>query len=224
MRSRHERGGAAAAAFVATLAVVCLGGCISLLPKQKPAQLYRFGVSAPVTAAPAAGETRVAVRAAATSFERAAAGDRILTTNGNEIAYIAGARWVTAASTLFDDAVAGAFEARGGPARLLARDEPAVADYVLKLDVQTFEARYDHGRGAAPTVVVKIYAALVGRRNTSGLSQVFQAEAPAESNAVHAIATAFDGAVGKVLGNVVAWVEAKAAAEPKPGVEAKAGG
>ena len=207
------RAAAVAAPLVATiLAIASLGGCISLLPKQKAAQLYRFG-EAPATAAPVGEQARVTLRAAPTSFTRAAAGDRILTMSGDETAYIGGARWVTAASVLFDDAVTRAFEARSGPARLLARDEPVVADYVLKLDVRTFEVRYDHGRGAAPTVVVELYAALVGRQSaTTGVSQLFRAEAPAGSDSVHAIAAAFDVAVGKILGEMVAWVESKAGA------------
>jgi cholesterol transport system auxiliary component len=207
------------------LAISCLGGCISLLPKVRPAQMYRFGAGPTPLAAPAAGQTRLAIRAAPTTFERAAAGDRILTVSGNQTAYIAGARWVTAANNLFDDAVFREFVARGGRARLLARDEPAPADYVLKLDVQAFEARYDHGRGAPPTVVVRLYAALVGYKNDpAGASQVFQAEAPAGTDSVHAITAAFDTAVGKVLGDMVGWVETKAQGDAKPGVQANAAG
>jgi len=212
MRNASGLAAAVAATAVAALAMVSLGGCISLLPKQKAAQLYRFGAEAPPAAAPAQAVARVTIRAAPTSFERAAAGDRILTTSGDEIAYIAGARWVTAASVLFDDAATRAFDAHGGPARLLARDEPAVADYVLKLDVRTFEVRYDHGRGEAPTVVVELYAALVGRQNATGVSQLFRAEAPAPTDAVHAIAAAYDVAIGKVLGEMIAWVDSKAGA------------
>jgi cholesterol transport system auxiliary component len=215
MTNASGRVAAVAAMAAATLAIVSLGGCISLLPKQKPAQLYRFRAEAPPAAAQAGPEARVTLRAAPTSFTRASAGDRILTASGNETAYIAGARWVTAANMLFDEAVTRAFDGHGGPVRLLARDEPAVADCVLKLDVRTFEARYDHGRRAPPTVVVELYAALVGRRNATGVSELFRAEAPAETDAVHSIAAAFDVAVGKVLGEMVAWVDSKAAAEGK---------
>jgi cholesterol transport system auxiliary component len=177
--------------------------------------LYRFGAGEAATTTPAGTEARVTIRAAPTSFERASAGDRILTIRDDEAAYIAGARWVTAANVLFDDAVARAFEVQGGPVRLLARDEPAVADCVLKLEVRTFEVRYDHSHGSAPTVVVELYAALVGRHSATGVSQLFRAEAPAGEDAVHAIAAAFDVAVGKVLGEMVAWVQSKAGVESK---------
>jgi cholesterol transport system auxiliary component len=213
MRLLFHRAASPAALALAIVAAASLGGCISLLPKQKPAQLYRFGVTAAAPPAAAASGAHVTIRAAPTGFERATAGDRILTASGDETAYIAGARWVTAASALFDDAVTGAFDAHPGPARLLARDEPAAADYVLKLDVRTFEVRYDHGRGAAPTVVVELYAGLVNRQNatTSG-NQLFRAETPAGGDSIHAIAAAFDVAVGKVLGEMVAWVDGKATA------------
>ena len=158
-------------------------------------------------------QARFTIRAAPYSFDRPSAGDRILTVSGDQIAYIAGARWVTAANMLFEDAVNSAFEAHGGPARLLARDEPVAADYVLKLDVRTFEVRYDHGRGSPPTVVVELYAALVGRQNAAeGVTQLFRVEAPASEDAVHSIAAAFDVAVAKVLGEMIAWVENNAKA------------
>lgn len=202
-----------AAAMAAMAALAALSGCISLLPKEKPVQLYRFGIETPQPAATANISARVTMRAAPTSFQRAAAADLILTVSGDQTAYLGGVRWVTDARDLFDAAVTRAFQGTPGPARLLARGEPAAADYVLKLDVRLFEVRYDRGLGTRPTVVVEVYAALVGhKQNTDGVSRVFHAEAPASSNAVHAIAAAFDSAVGTVLGEIVHWVEATATA------------
>jgi len=201
------------------LAVALLGallaGCISLLPKQKPAQLYRFGVSAPPTAPRLSGPARFSVQAVPIGFAAAAAGDTILTITGDEAAYIAGSRWVTSASSLFDAAVTRAFDADGGPARLIPRGEAVRPDYALKLDVRTFEARYDHGQAAAPTIVVELYAGLV-RRSSEAVApppaeRIFQASVPASENRAGAIAAAFDSAVRKVLGDMVAWVDAKGA-------------
>ena len=84
----------------------------------------------------------------ATGFDRAAAGDRILTVTGTQAAYIKDARWVTSSVSLFDSALQRAFDADKGPARLVDRAEIVHADYVLKLDVRTFEARYNHGQVA----------------------------------------------------------------------------
>ena len=197
---------------VAAVALL-LSGCISLLPKQPPVQLYRFGVPPPpppAGSAPAAAQ--FSVRAAATGFERAAAGDRILTVVGNQAAYIAKARWVTPAGTLFDAAVARAFESHLGPARLLATGEPIAADYTLKLDTRAFEARYDHGPGAAPLIVIEVYAALDPRVGpTADTRRLFHAESRATSNNIRSICAAFDTAVTQALTDLVGWVDSAGA-------------
>jgi cholesterol transport system auxiliary component len=206
---------AATAGAVAGLAAVLAGlaGCVSLLPKEKPVQLYRFGADVAATAPPAPVGRGFTLRAAPIGFETAASGDRILTVDGDQAAYVAGARWIASASSLFRGAVTRAFDTHAGPARLLAQGEPAPADYVLKLDVRAFEVRYAGGARDAPKVLIEVYAGLDSRRDAEDTrSRVFRAEAPAESNSVHAIAAAFDEAVGKVLGEIVAWSDAKGSA------------
>jgi cholesterol transport system auxiliary component len=202
------------AALCLALTAASLGGCISLLPKEKPVQLYRFeakpGAASAAAAPPAAGG--FTVRRTPVSFERAAAGDRILTIEGDQAAFISSARWVTAAPVLFEAALGRAFQGHAGPAHLRDPGEPGPSDYMLKLDVRTFEVRYDRGRGEAPTVDVEIYAALAARRSTGpDATHIFQAQAPAASNSVHAITEAFDQALGKTLGELTAWVDAKGA-------------
>ena len=191
------------------LDAAALSACVSVFPKQPPANLFRFGVSAAPAAAPAGGPTFGVVNAV-TSFDRPAATDRILTVSGSEAAYIKGSRWVTPANVLFDAAVTRAFDNAGGPARLIGRGEVVRADYVLKLDVRSFEARYEHGANAAPTVVVVVHADLdrINDRAVAG-SRTFEARVEAGDNRVGAIAGAFDQAVTKVLGDLVGWVGAK---------------
>lgn len=193
-------------AGVAVGAALALSACVSVFPKQQPATMFRFGYTTPPAAAPAAGQPFGVIRAV-TSFDRAAAAERILTVDGGEAAYIKGSRWVSSASVLFDEAVTRAFDGAGGPARLIGRGEVVRADYVLKLDVRGFEARYDHGAKAAPTVVVVVHADLdrVNDRVAVG-SRTFTAEIPASDNRVSAIAAAFDQGVSKVLGDLVQWV------------------
>src|SRR5665213_4299505 len=182
---RPPRGSRARGVAVVALGLM-LAGCISLLPKQKPAQLYRFGVSAPPTAVRTSAQGRFSVQAVPMSFARDAAGDNILTTTGDQAAYIAGSRWVTSASSLFEAAVTRAFDADGGPARLLARGEAVRPDYTLKLDVRRFEARYDSGQQAPPTVVVELYAGLIRRSSDAPTAppaeRIFQASIPASDN------------------------------------------
>ena len=197
----------------AAAAILLLGGCVSLLPKQEPAQLYRFGVGTEVAAQPTgAPQPRFGVQLLPLDFNRASSGDLILTVDGNQAAYIKGSRWVSGASTLFEQALARSFDADQGPARLMARGELVRADYFLKLNVRTFETRYLQGRGAAPTVVVEIYATLSQPSDRTLLGgRMFAASIPASDNRVGAITAAYDTAVARTLGQVVKWVDAKGA-------------
>jgi len=192
------------------LALVCLASCVTLLPSAKPVRLYRFGVDSMPTREQDVSEHRSLVRLAQTRFEDAASGDRLLTSRGNEIAYIGNARWVSPASELFDDAVRVSFRDHKG-VRLLGQGEPRVADYILALDVERFEARYADASNAAPTVKVSFRASL--NPESSGAptkSLVFSEEASASSNTVGAITQAFDVAVTKTLLRMANWVEQNA--------------
>jgi cholesterol transport system auxiliary component len=196
-----------ATTFVCALA---LSGCISLLPKSKPAQLYRFGPSPAVSAAPRAapGANAVAVFRSNGTFQQEAADDRILTIAGGKAAYIAESRWVGPASVLFDQAVAEAFDA--SPVRLIARGQQGRFAYALRLDVRNFEARYDAGPDAAPTVVVRVHAALNRADQSIVGEQMFEAKATAADNRVGAIVAAYNAALGEVLGKIVGWTQASA--------------
>ena len=191
------------------LVALSLAGCITLFPKAKPSQLYRFGPPVPATA-PAVPTGAFAVRLAPIGFPIPTAADKIMTVNGEEVAYIAGGRWVTAAANLFEAAVVQTFEARGGAARLLARGELTPAPYALKLDVRHFEVRYEQGAASAPTVLVEVYAALDNATDPKqDRERVFIERAPAADNRMGPIVSAFDQAVGKACADVVDWTNAK---------------
>jgi cholesterol transport system auxiliary component len=188
---------------------LALSGCITLLPKSKPAQLYRFG---PVPAAGAPASTAkpgaVAVFLTNGSFPGEASDDRMLTVTGGRAAYIALSRWVAPAPVLFDQAVSQAFDS--SPVRLIARGQQGRSAYALRLDVRNFEARYTSGPDAAPTVVVRLHAALSRSDQSPVGEQIFEAAAPAADNRVAAIAEAYDRAVNDVLAKLVAWTAATA--------------
>jgi cholesterol transport system auxiliary component len=188
---------------------LALSGCISLLPKSKPAQLYRFG-AAPAAAAPApAAPNAVAVFRTNGSFQGEAADDRILTVTGGKAAYIAESRWVAPAEILFNEAVANAFDA--SPVRLIARGQQGRFAYALRTDVRSFETRYDHGANAAPTIVVRLHAALTRTDQSSVGEQDFEARVPAADNRVGEIVAAYSKAVADVVGKLVTWTESVAA-------------
>lgn len=203
-----RRSAVAKLALAAALAL-SLGGCITLLPKSAPAQLYRFGVPTPAATGQPSSVGAISVFRANGAFVREAAGDRILTVTGERAAYIADARWVAPAEVLFDEAVSNAFESQPGRVRLVGRGGPNRADVALRLDVRDFETRY--GEGAAPVVHVRIRAVLVrGQDHAQAVEQIFEAQAPADQNRVTAIVAAYNQALGKVLGEVVAWTNSSA--------------
>jgi cholesterol transport system auxiliary component len=196
------------AALAAALVLpVALGGCISLFPKAKPVQMYRFGEAVPAPSA-AAG-AKVLVLKGTTAFPPAASGDRLLTATGSETAYIGGARWVSPASLMFDAALLRAFDAPGS-VRLVERGEPLAAPSTLRLDVRTFEARYP-----GPSAVVQVRATLIRNSDRSLIGErMFDATAQASDNRQTAIVAAFDQATSKVIADIRNWTAATAPAKP----------
>ena len=194
-----------AGAGLALTFCVSLAGCITLFPKATPVQLYRFDAQVQ----PIQGSGRgFAVRTGPIDFDPAAGGDRMMTVNGDQIAYIADGRWASPASQLFEEAVAHGFAAPGDAARLVAPGQAAKAEYRLKLQVVRFEARYTSGPTAPPTIVVVLRASLDRQADLSSVGvKEFEADVPAADNRVGPIVEAFDTATTKVVGDLVAWVD-----------------
>jgi cholesterol transport system auxiliary component len=203
-------------ALCAALAgVLGLSGCISVFPKSEPSTLYRLTAGGP---APTAQETGpvFTVLLGRTVFPRASRDDQILTTNGNETAYVAGARWATPAQNQFDEALDRAFDAATG-VRLIGRGEASRADALLRVEVRTYEAQYRDGMGAPPTVVVAGRATLTrlsDRVITADLP--FSGQARAADNRVGPIVEAYDEAVGEALGQITGLAQSPQAQTPAP--------
>jgi cholesterol transport system auxiliary component len=201
------------AVLAAASVSLVLAGCVNVFPKATPAQLYAFGQAAPQPAEPTGPQ--VNVLRAATVFAPAAAGDRILTANGQEAAYIGGSRWVSPAAVLFDQAELRAFQASSGPARLVQHGELVSAQAQLRLQVETFEARYPGARDKPPTVVVRVRANLSGLGDrTTLLARTFESQQRAGANRVGEIVRSFDVATADVLGQIVAWTNQQVTASP----------
>jgi len=193
------------------LCAVLLAGCVSLLPKQKPAQLYRFDNGAPAAATPTEAGRAFGVFKGRVAFDRAAAGDRILTVNGQQVAYIAEARWAAPAVILFDQALSRAFDDSGGPARLVGRGQSGNSQYVLQLDVRDFAAVYEAGPESAPVILVRIRASLTRQGDRALIAeQTLESRVQTSDNRVSAIAAGFDKAVTDTLGKLIAWTNASA--------------
>lgn len=188
---------------------LALSACISLVPKTKPAELYRFGQFAAPAPGSADRAAETPIFRAAGTFQRGSANDRLLTITGDKAAYIAGTRWIAPATVLWDEALVAAFDADPGPTRLVSRGEPARSDYLLRLDVRTFETRYDRGAKAAPVVVVRVRGAVLRNKDQSLAGErIFEAQARASDNRVSAIVPAYSRAVGEVLKAIIDWTNA----------------
>ena len=193
----------AAIASVGALSLV-LSGC-ALLSTPKPIQTYRFGGDVGEVVEPSAASKPVAVALRRIVFPDASKGDRILGATGTEVAYIAGARWVSPAEVLFNDALEAAFAAQPDKVRLISRTSVGATTRVLSLDVTTFEARYASA-GAVPTVVITARARMVQLPDRAVTSEkVFTVSQPASENRVSAIVAAFDIATRDLNNQVVEW-------------------
>lgn len=190
--------------LAAAAGALTLAGCITLLPDAKPTQLYRFAIASTGTSDAAPAEGRASVVRAGGSFHPGAAGDRILTTEGPEAAYLANARWTQAASVLFDQALIGAFAASRGPARLVTAGELGRPAFGLRVDVSRFEASYDNGPRAAPEVHVDLHVVVTRLKDQRVMrDQTFAIRKRAGENRGAAIASAFQAAVNEALVTIV---------------------
>jgi cholesterol transport system auxiliary component len=208
--------GVVAASFLA----FALGGCVSLLPKSPPVQLFQAGRAAPPPAGsvPAPSGPGVGVVLTSVNLPRAAMSDAILTINGDQAAYLSGARWTSPAAIMVQEDAESAFNAQTGPIQLLHRTDFAAASALLTLDLGDFEARYDNGAAAPPVVVVNIRATLSRPDGRPLASQTFTIRQPATDNRIAPIAAAFDTATSQALGLVVAWTNGQAPFIPqRPG-------
>ncbi|HWE99292.1 MAG TPA: ABC-type transport auxiliary lipoprotein family protein [Caulobacteraceae bacterium] len=200
-----SRAGSAAPALAIALSL-SLAGCISVLPKSPPVQLYRFGATSSAVP-PVNGSTRALVAARVVAFDPAAAGDRILTVDGMTAAQIAGVRWVSPAQTLFQEALDQSLDTSGGALVRVGRGENVAPAYRLDLDVQKFEARVSTGEGT-PEAQIVVRATLERADNPAARrDRTFSVDVPAQANRVGAIVAALDAATRQILGEITAWAQ-----------------
>ena len=173
-------------------AVAALGGC-SLLSTPDPVQNYRFGLPLAAPSAVGASPAPLTVSIRRIEFPEAAGDDRILGVTGLETAYIGGARWVSPASTLFDDTLKAAFANRADRIRVLGRREPGTPPLVLQVTVTTTS-------GAA-----------IRPEEGRSVERVFTVTQPAGENRVSAIVAAFDAATRDINTQIADWTIQSAA-------------
>jgi len=196
---------AVSAAIALTLG---LGGCVSLFPKTKPAQLYSFGddIGLPTGASTVSQTSPIGSLRLSLDFARAADREQILTTAGSSDAYIGQARWIAPASVLFEEAAERAFETSAPPIRLLQRTDNGIATLNLHIEVQAFETEYEDNWRGDPTVVIRVRT-LLTRAGDHGLPLEghFESRKTVSANRVGHIVQAYDAATADVLKQVVNW-------------------
>jgi len=204
---------------IAAVAVVALGlsGCINVLPKTKPVQLYRFGY-APASLgkgapAPVAGTILTPINLGQVDFPQEASGDRVTTTEGNEVTYVAGSRWAAPAKQLFFEAVREGFSRSATTVRLDPRG-PVATQYRLDLSVHKFESAYARGR---PTVMVAMDARVIRLSDRAVIGQRYvTVEVPVRRNDMSMMAEAYDEATSKAVAELVGFTQETVAANPLP--------
>lgn len=197
-------------------AALAVSGCVNVLPKTKPVQLYRFGYDAEKVAdlklAPAAADL-VPVNLGSVDFPQEALGDRILTTERNEVAYVGGSRWAAPARQLFQDAVKEGFSRSATTVRLDPRG-PSMALYRLDLTVHRFESAYGRGR---PTVSIAMDARVIRLSDRVVVGQRYvTADVPVRRSDVSLMAQSYDEATSQAVAALIAFTQETIAANPLP--------
>ena len=198
-------------------AALALSGCVTLLPKTKPAQLYRFGYTpehveqkaqAAATAG-AVGKAPTGIVFGAVTFPQDSAGDRIVTVEGSEVAYVAEARWTSSASGMFKDAISTGF-ARSGQTVTLEPRGPTAANFRLDISVRKFETNYTRNR---PTVSVALDARLIRLSDRMVVGQKFiSADVPVRKSDMSLMADGYNEATTQVVTGLIAFSEEALAA------------
>jgi cholesterol transport system auxiliary component len=183
--------------------MICLTGCSSILGGGGPTRLYRFGDAFAATTAP---DSSIGAHARVVGFRGAlfpteSSGDRILTTRGGNVAYVADSRWIAPAAELFNSALRGEFARSLSGVRLIGPGEGPRADFALSVDVRRFEAVYESGE--TPVVTVEANARLIRWTDRAIVGEwIFTSRKPASENRVASIVAAFDQATMEIIDQI----------------------
>src|SRR5262249_36315690 len=119
--------------------------------------------------------------------------------------YFANAAWPDQLPAIIQSSLVSAFEACGRVDQVVRDTDGIRTDYLLKVDIRDFEARYDQP-DTAPTAVVALQVVLVARKDRSLAAHLLaKAESAATQNSVDAAVEAMDRALGAALTDIVRW-------------------
>jgi cholesterol transport system auxiliary component len=215
--------------LVAGLAI-SLSGCVTLLPKTKPAQLYRFGYEPALVEEKAVTELRpslppLGIIFGGITFPKDSSGDQILTVDGAQASYVAEARWTTGASSLFTDAVTTGF-ARTAKTVTLEPRVPTAANYRIDISVRKFQTDYTRNK---PTVSIAVDARLIRISDRVVVGKKFiTADVAVRKNDMTEMADGYNQATTQVVAGLIEFSETTlapfaAGQPPAPSVPATPG-
>lgn len=190
----------------AATAALLLSGCGTLLGGGKKATLYRFGDGPAPVVGPV--HPREILFLPPPIFDPAADGDRILTVSGNRAAYLAGARWLTPAPTMFAAAVKRHIESVRPEVDVETGRSTVQPDHVMRINVASFEARYDNGDDQAPVVVIVAHMSLDAPVGGKATPVIIEERERAADNRASAVTMAFGAAVDRLAGRLAVAIPA----------------
>jgi cholesterol transport system auxiliary component len=192
------------AILVSGASLVALSACSGIVGPPDAPQIYML------KAAPAAAvngpKVAWSLGVAQPSAPHALDTDRLVISRSADTAdYYANAVWQDRLPSIVQEALVDAFEASGRIDNVVRDAEGLRSDYLLKMDIDEFQARYDTPDGA-PTVVVALEALMVGRQDRNLIAHFsVKKEAPAGQNSISAAVQAADVALGAALSDIVRW-------------------
>mgnify|MGYP003111362423 FL=1 len=196
-------------------AALLLSGCISLLPENTPATVYRLSTPEP------SGEVRVEaviVGVQRPLTPRAMSNNMIaMSQQRGQLVFIEGAEWITPVPRLVQDLIVESMDAFE-PSLIAARPEDGVrSEFELATELRSFEANYLAGPDAPPTVIVRLRARLI-RSSDRRLVAVdaIGAQSLSSGNTIGDIVAAFDAASQEAMASVAQWTAEQVAEHHDP--------
>jgi ABC-type uncharacterized transport system auxiliary subunit len=187
-----------------------IAGCTSFL-EGEPASTFPLragGGPAVQVAASLPASERVAVAVERPIASGAIASDRLVVEVGDQLRFVAGARWEDDLPTLVGADIARALLATEGVEVVDAAQRGGRADFALITAIERMQVQLGEDySGRAVTEIVARLVRLPAREIVA--TSVFRAEAPAADDAPDTLARAIGTATQEALGDMAGWVAAQ---------------
>lgn len=191
-------------ASLAIAGALSLSACGGILPKASPMEILQPQVHVtPDPAWPQATWQLAVVRPRGNDMIETAR--LAVNPTPDRIEVYKGVAWADSTPELVQQATINAFEDSGRIAAVSRQGNGLRTDFMLQTDLREYQAVYRTPAGP-PEVVLTISAKLVSFAGSRVVaSRVFRQTVPAASTDVHAVAHAFDTALGNLLHELVGW-------------------